>query len=303
MSKKTTSNILIAFILNLLFSIIELIGGLFTNSISIISDSFHDFGDAISIGISYVLEKKSKKDPDSKYSYGYLRYSVLGAFITSMILLLGSIVVLYNAIPRLFNPQVVNYDGMIILAIIGVIINGIASLKTAHSDNVNEKGVSLHMLEDVLGWIAVLIGSIVIKLFGLYIIDPILSIGITIYILFHIIQNMREISSIFLEKVPNKFDITKIQELIASENIKDSHHIHVWSLDGINNYLTMHIVLNKDVTNDELIRIKHEIKHKLEHIEIHHSTIEFEYDGEDCESRNCSVPETDTSHHHHHHHH
>ena len=212
---KSHKNMLIAFLLNLLFSIIELIGGFFTNSISIISDSIHDLGDAISIGIATILEKKSMKEPDKKYTFGYLRYSLLGALFTSVILLIGSIIIIYNIIPRLINPIQVNYNGMIILAIIGLGINGIAALKTSNSYNLNEKSVSLHMFEDVLGWAAVLVGSFIIKLTGWYIIDPILSILITFYILIHVYKNIKEIFNIFLEKMPESIDIDENGNIVG----------------------------------------------------------------------------------------
>lgn len=301
MEKDSIKNIKLAFILNLLFSIIELIGGIFTNSISIISDSFHDFGDAVSIGIAFVLEKKSHKKPDNKYTYGYLRYSVLGAFITCIILLTGSIVVLYNAIPRVFNPEEVNYNGMLILAVIGLIINGIAAFKTSKTRNTNEKAVSLHMFEDVLGWAAVLIGSVIIRIFGWYIIDPILSIGITIYILIHVVRNIKEILALFLEKSPKDYNPDKIKEiLLKNENIINIHHIHVWTLDGINNYLTFHVIVKESIDKKELINLKHYIKHKLEHIGISHTTIEFEYEDEECKDEKCNIKKGTIEHNHKH---
>ena len=149
---KTERNILIAFILNLGFSIFELFGGIFTNSVAIISDSVHDMGDAISIGLSYFLEKKSKKDPDNNYTYGYIRYSVLGGLITTLILMVGSILVIYGAITRIIHPVDINYSGMIIFAIFGVIINFMAAYFTSRGDSINQRSVNLHMLEDVLGW-------------------------------------------------------------------------------------------------------------------------------------------------------
>ena len=160
---KTEKNILIAFLLNLSFSIFEFIGGLFSNSVAILSDSIHDLGDALSIGISYFLERKSKKEPDEKYTYGYIRYSVMGSLITTVILLVGSLLVIYNSIKRVINPVQVNYDGMLILAIIGVIINFIAAYSTKEGDSLNQKSVNLHMLEDVLGWVVVLIGAIIMR--------------------------------------------------------------------------------------------------------------------------------------------
>ena len=204
---KSEKNIFIAFLLNLLFAIIELVGGFVTNSISIISDSVHDFGDALSIGMAYFLEKKSNKKPDKNYTYGYLRYSMLSALLTSTILLVGAVFVIVGAIPRLINPVEVNHDGMLILAILGVVINLIAAAKTSHSHNLNEKAINLHLIEDVLGWVAVLAGSIVIKFTGLYIIDPILSIGITIYILYHVYKNIKEVFNVLLEKAPSDVDL------------------------------------------------------------------------------------------------
>lgn len=160
---KTEKSILIAFLLNMFFSIFEIIGGIFTNSVAIISDAIHDFGDSVSIGISYFLEKKSKKKPDDKYTYGYTRYSILGATVTNTILIIGSILVIFNAIERIINPAQINYDGMIIFAVFGVAVNFLATYFTKNGHSLNQKAVSLHMLEDVLGWLVVLIGAIVIK--------------------------------------------------------------------------------------------------------------------------------------------
>ena len=204
---KTEKNILIAFLLNLSFSIFELFGGLFSNSIAILSDSVHDLGDAISIGISYFLEKKSKKKADNKYTYGYIRYSVLGGVITTTILLVGSILVIIGAINRLINPVDVNYNGMIIFAIFGVIMNFIATYVTRQGDSINQRSVNLHMLEDVLGWIVVLIGAILMHFTNIRIIDPIISICVSSYILFHSIKNLRIVLDIFLEKTPKDIEI------------------------------------------------------------------------------------------------
>ena len=160
---KSDKSILGAFLLNISFSVFEFFGGIFTNSVSIMSDAIHDFGDAISIGISYFLEKISKKSPDYKYTYGYVRYSVLGALFTNIILILGSVLVLISALKRFINPVSVNYDGMIVFAIFGVIVNLGAAYFTKKGDSLNQKAVNLHMLEDCFGWIIVLIGSFVIK--------------------------------------------------------------------------------------------------------------------------------------------
>lgn len=299
---KTEKNILVAFLLNMAFSIFELVGGIFTNSVAIISDAVHDFGDSISIGISYFLEKKSKKKPDSKYTFGYTRYSILGAFITNTILITGSVLVIINAIQRIFNPVEINYDGMIIFAIFGVIVNFLAAYFTKDGDSLNQKAVNLHMLEDVLGWAVVLIGAIVIKFTKINLIDAIMSIGVAIFILIHALKSFKSIIDLFLEKIPNGIEVKELKgHLLEIENIKDVHHVHIWSMDGINNYATMHIVTDlKDVKE-----LKHKVKNELKEHGISHSTIEIEEQGYECDEQECTIDETHHHgrHHHHHHHH
>ncbi len=270
---KTEKNILIAFILNITFSIFEFFGGFFTNSISILSDSIHDLGDAISIGISYFMEKKSKKHADNKYTYGYIRYSVLGGVITTTILLVGSILVIIGAIKRIINPVEVNYSGMIVFAVIGVILNFIAAYVTREGDSINQKAVNLHMLEDVFGWIVVLIGAIVMNFTDIKILDSIMSIGVAIFILINSLKNIKKVLDLFLEKTHDDIDIEQLKEhLLKIQGVDDIHHIHVWSIDGYNNYATMHIVSkSKDVN-----KIKKEIREELEEHNICHAILETE---------------------------
>ena len=296
---KTDKNILIAFILNLSFSIFELIGGTFTNSVAIISDAIHDIGDALSIGISYFLEKKSKKQPDEKYTFGYIRYSVMGSAITTVILLFGSIVVIYNSILRFFNPVKINYDGMILFAVFGVIVNFLAAFFTRKGHSLNQKSVNLHMLEDVLGWIVVLIGAVVMKFTDISLIDSILSISVALFILVNALKNFKSILDLFLEKIPNNISIPEIKEhLVEIKEIEDIHHIHIWSIDGYNNYATMHVV-----TNTPGHDIKNKIREELKEHGINHVTIELEEKGEKCDNSECKVDINNTSEHHHHHHH
>ena len=292
---KTDKNILIAFILNLGFSIFEIIGGLFTSSIAIISDAFHDFVDAFSIGLSYILERKSKKKPDYKYTYGYMRFSVLGAFLTTTFLAAGSIVVMISAINRLFNPVEVHYNGMIIISIIGIIVNFLAAYQTKDGDSLNQKSVNLHMLEDVLGWIVVFIGSILMKFTDISYIDSIMSIGIACYILIHALKNLKSVLDLFLVKTPASIDIDHLKkELLEIPNVTDIHHIHVWSIDGVNNYATLHAVSDvKDLT-----AAKKAIKECLKEHGIAHSTIELENSKEKCPEHDCVVKVSNSIHHH-----
>ena len=276
---KTEKNIFIAFILNLAFSIFEFLGGIFTNSVAIISDSIHDIGDAMSIGISFFLERKSKKKPDEKHTYGYIRYSVLGGLITTVILLTGSIFVIYNSIKRIITPVEINYSGMIIFAIFGVVVNFFAAYFTKDGDSINQKSVNLHMLEDVLGWIVVLIGAIIMQFTDISIIDPIMSIGVALFILISSFKNFKAILDLFLEKTPNEVSIEEIKEhLNKIEGIIDVHHIHVWSIDGFNNYATMHVV-----TDNNEKGIKEKIREELKEHNINHVTIELEDKNEECE--------------------
>ena len=200
---RTPENIKIAFLLNLVFSIIEAIGGLLTNSISIISDSLHNLGDSITIGITYFFEKKSKKLPNKEYSYGYLRYTLLGSLIASFILLVGSVVIIYNVVPRLMTPQEVNYDAMIIFGIFGLLINLYAAIKVIRSKE-KDKKINTHLIEDSVIWLFLLIGSICIKVWNLIIIDPILSLLIAVYILYQVYKYMRNIYNIFFKRSFNR---------------------------------------------------------------------------------------------------
>ena len=297
--RKTDKNILIAFILNLTFSILEFVGGAFTGSVAIISDSIHDLGDALSIGISYFLERKSKKKPDEKHTYGYIRYSVLGSTITTVILLTGSLLVIYNAILRIINPVEINYNGMIIFAIFGVIINFIAAYFTKEGDSLNQKSVNLHMLEDVLGWVIVLIGAIVMKFVNMPYIDPILSIGVAIFILINAFKNLKSILNVFLEKTPEGIKVAELKEHLKEiDEVIDVHHIHVWSMDGFSNFATLHIVA-KECSKS----VKEKVREELKEHGINHVTIEIENEDEKCCNENCEVENHEIGHHHHHHHH
>ena len=296
---KNEKNILIAFILNLSFSVFEFVGGIFTNSVAIISDSIHDIGDAVSIGVSYFLEKKSKKQPDNIYTYGYLRYSVIGSVITTLILLVGSVLVVINAVNRIFNPQEINYNGMIIFAVIGVAVNFLAAYFTRDGDSLNQKAVNLHMVEDVLGWMVVLIGAIVMRFTDFKLIDPILSIAVAVYIFIHAFSHLKEALDLFLVKIPEGIEIDEIKHhLLEIDGVLDVHHIHVWSMDGNQNYATMHVV-----TNSNHLKIKKAIKEELFEHGIVHATLELESEKEHCEDKHCHTHSSSKHHHHAHHHH
>ena len=296
---KTERNILIAFILNLIFSVFEFVGGLFTGSVAIVSDAVHDVGDAASIGISFFLEKKSKRQPDDKFTYGYARYSVIGSVITTLILLFGSAAVVYNAVGRILNPTKINYDGMIIFAVVGVLVNFAAALFTREGDSLNQKAVNLHMLEDVLGWAVVLVGAIVMRFTDLAVIDPIMSIGVAVFIFINAIRNLKAALDLFLERTPRGIDVGELRgHLLELEGVLDVHHVHIWSMDGHSNYATMHVV-----AKGEPHVIKDKVRQELLEHGIAHATLELEAEGEHCHDEHCHVEFSAPSGHHHHHHH
>ena len=295
----TQRNILIAFILNLAFSVFEIIGGFVTGSVAIISDAVHDMGDALSIGVSYFLERKSKKQPDETYTYGYIRYSVMGSLITTIVLMVGSAIVIYNAVIRILNPVKIDYKGMIVFAVIGAIVNFIAAYFTKDGDSLNQKAVNLHMLEDVLGWIVVLIGAIIMNFTDISYIDPVMSICVALFIFKGAFANLKKTESMFLEKITDNVSISGVKELLLNiEDVIDVHHIHIWSIDGFNNYATMHIV-----TRGESSLVKKLIREKLKEFHIIHVTLELEDENEECHYEDCHYEHHNSECHHHHHHH
>lgn len=296
---KSERKILIAFILNGVFALFELFAGVLTGSVAILSDAVHDAGDAVSIGLSYFLQKKSRKKADSIYTYGYGRYSVLGAALTNAFLMTGSVAVMYKSLIKIISPSELNAYGMLIFALVGFAVNLIAVFVTRGGDSLNLRAVSLHMLEDVLGWAAVLIGSAVIKLTGFYIIDPIISLFVSLFIFVHAAESFKKIIDLFLEKVPDGIDAEKIKKhLLEIEGVKEIHHIHLRSLEGENNLMSFHAVID----SEDVPSVKKAVKARLREWGIAHSVIETETVGEDCGEKECVI-EGEAAHSHCGHHH
>ncbi len=272
-----------AFFLNLGFTIIEFIGGFLTNSVAIQSDALHDAGDTASLGLAWYFQRLSKKGGNSKYTFGYKRFNTLGAIITGVILVVGSIYILTEAIPRIFSPEETHVEGMMGLAILGVIVNGIAVWRMRQGGkSLNEEMISWHLLEDVLGWVAVLIGSIVMYFFELPWIDPLLSILITIFILRGVLKNLWKASQIILQASPADIDVEKVKEVLEKiKGVDNAHHLHLWTLDGEANMLSAHIVTDGNQKVVELKNIKKAIYESIgDHFHIDHITLEFETEGE-----------------------
>ncbi len=285
---KAEENIKAAFFLNLFFTLIEIVGGIYTNSLAILSDALHDLGDSLSLGLSWYFQRLSKKGRTKTFSYGYRRFSLLGALINSIVLIIGSIIILFHAIPELFDPQATNAEGMMYLAVLGVIVNGAAVFKLRKGKTLNEKVVSLHLLEDVLGWVAVLIGSILMQFYDLLIIDPILSVLISSWVLWNVSKNLRKSLRVLLQGIPEEVDMGDIHsKLRLFPEIKDIHDCHIWSMDGEYNVLTIHLRLDRDYKLSEQNELKKKFKETMNHESIHHITIEFEGMDEDCGYRDC----------------
>ena len=281
-------NVKVAFFLNLSFTIIEIIGGLYTNSLAILSDALHDLGDSFSLGLSWYFQKLSKKGRTKTFSYGYKRFSLLGAIINSIVLVAGSIFILTKAIPELFNPGETNVEGMLYLAILGIVVNGAAVFKLRKGESLNEKVVSLHLLEDVLGWVAVLIGSIIMMYTDAPFIDPLLSVLISLFVLYNVYKNLKQSLLVILQGIPEEISINNIRQKLKNiSKVTDIHDCHAWSMDGKYNILTLHLRLDKDYKLSEQAKFKERVRTQLKDESINHITIEFEGQDENCELEDC----------------
>ena len=276
-------NLKIAFFLNLSFTILEFIGGLYVNSIAIVSDVVHDLGDSLSLGTSWYLDRKSKQGATDKFSFGYTRFSLLGALINSLVLIGGSIYVIYEAVGRILEPEHSDAQGMIIFAIVGVLVNGYAAWKLSGGKSMNEKVVSWHLLEDVLGWVAVLVVAIVLIFKDIHYLDPALSLLITAYILWNVIIRLRETLFIFLQGVPDDISLLEIEEKLRTIDQVDSlHHTHIWSLDGEHHVLTTHLKLKNVDDFAQILAVKQQAKELLQDYPFSHHTLETELETETC---------------------
>jgi cobalt-zinc-cadmium efflux system protein len=279
---RATHNLLLALVLNLGFACIEFVGGMLTNSVAILSDALHDFGDAFSLGFAWYLQKIAGKPRDEYYSYGYRRFSLLGALVVSSVLLIGVALVIRESIERLMRPEPADAKGMLYLALLGVAINGFAALQVKKGASLNERAVYLHLLEDVLGWVAVLFGSVAMLFFKLPWLDPVLSLGIAAFILFNVFCNLHKVVRILLMEVPGQVKLPEFEAQVrAIKEVQDIDDLHVWTLDGQNHVLTMQVIVSDRLSFRALRTIKQKIRKLAQAQGIGHSTIEFCCHGED----------------------
>jgi len=277
------SNLKLAFFLNLAFTIIEIFGGFYTNSVAIISDAIHDLGDSLSLGTAWYLQRKSKQDSDGNFSYGYARFSLLGALITCVVLIIGSIFIIKESIERILHPEETNAEGMILFALLGVAVNGYAAWKLSSGKSMNEKLVSWHMVEDALGWVAVLIGGIILYFKDIPYLDPALSILIILYVLWNVIKNLKETLYLFLQGTPRNINIAKLEnEIVSIPKIASTHQMHVWSMEGEKHVFSCHVKLEPLENLEDQKAIKEEIKAVLSKYAFAYVTIETELANESC---------------------
>ena len=241
---KSSKNMTIAFLLNFSFAIIEFIFGLLFHSSAVLADAVHDTGDALAIGLSTLFEKISNRKEDRNYTLGYKRYSLLGALLTSVILLIGSTLVIVENVPKLFAPEKGNYDGMLVLGIVAIVVNTADSRVVSHGHSHNESILSLHFLEDILGWLAVIVVSLILRFTDWYFLDPLLSLVIAGFILSKALPKFWENIQIFLDHVPSDVDLSQLyQEIAVLENVRAITQLNVWTTDGLEKYAMLHICL------------------------------------------------------------
>jgi cobalt-zinc-cadmium efflux system protein len=273
-------NIAVAFFLNLGFAVVELVGGLFTNSVAILSDALHDFGDSVSLGVAWALQKRSGRGRDARFSYGYKRFSLLGSVFLSGVLLVSSVFIVTEAVRRLGDPQPVHAGGMFWLAVVGIAVNGVAALRLRRGSTLNERAVFIHIMEDVLGWVAVLVASAVMMVVrhpAVRLLDPLISLGITAWVLWNVWGNLRDTFRILLQGVPAEVDTSSLTAgILAIDGVEGLHDLHVWSQDGESHVMTLHVVTADGLAPAELQRIRETIREIGRHHKADHVTTEFE---------------------------
>lgn len=282
--QKKGSPLFWVFLLNLFFTLIEWIGGTIVNSSAILADALHDAGDAFILGLAWFLEKKSLEKGSPQFTFGYRRFNILSATLLGIILLVGSGFLLYFGIERLIHPEQIKEKGMLLIACLGLLFNGISTLFLYHKEDHHEAMIRWHLIEDVLGWLSVLIGSLFIYFFQWYFIDGLLTILIALFILFQAGKRLISIVQVLLQAAPS--DISPIylkKELLqAHPAIKNIHHLHLWTLDGTHHIFTAHIVVPMNITLSEIKAIKQAIYETLNRYPIHHVTLEIESENEAC---------------------
>ena len=297
---KAKYTVWVAFFLNLTYAIVEFIAGGVFGSSAVLADSVHDLGDAISIGISAFLETISNREEDRQYTLGYKRFSLLGALVTAVILITGSILVILENIAKIFHPQSVNDEGIFWLGIIAITINVLASLVIRKGQTKNESILSLHFLEDTLGWVAVILMAIVLRFTDWYILDPLLSLAISFFILSKALPRFWSTLKIFLDAVPEGVDIQKIKtDLAELDHVASINQLNLWTMDGLEKNAIVH-VCRKEI--EQMETCKEFIRNLLKDCGFQNITIEVDADLETHQAHKRNITELEASHDQNHHH-
>ncbi len=276
-SKQDLKGLRFVFWLNFSFALIELTGGYLSNSIAVYSDAFHDLGDSVALFIAWMLEKKSLQHADKEYYYGYRRFSVLAAVLLNLVLILSSIGIMAFAIQRIQNPQEVDVSMMFSFSLVGLSVNAYGAYHLSKSQGLNAKSAMLHLLEDVLGWAAVLLTAIVMFFADLPILDPILSVLIACFIAYNASRNFRSSLKILLQAMPGKKHLDQaVQEVLKDKRISNIHEVRAWSIDGESHVFAGHIVLVKEFSREERREIKIQIREIMKKYHFIETTIEIE---------------------------
>ena len=288
----------LAFFLNVTYAIVEFIAAGVFGSSAVLADSIHDLGDAITIGISAFLETISNREEDNQYTLGYKRFSLLGALVTSVILITGSILVILENITKIFNPQPVNDEGILWLGIIAVSTNVLASLVVRKGKTKNESILSLHFLEDTLGWLAVILMAIILRFTDWYILDSLLSLVISIFILTKALPRFWSALKIFLEAVPEGAEAGNLEkDLETLTNVKSVNQLSIWSMDGLENNAIIHLCLEDW---EQMTETKNQVRQLLEERGIQNITIEVDTSQSDHAQHKRKVIALEQSHGHQH---
>lgn len=273
--KKAGENLAFVFFMNLAFNIIVIIGGLATNSMAILADCIHDMSDTISIALAWALEKVAQKDSTDSYSYGYQRFSILGAVIISIFVIIMAFVILSEAIPRLFSPEAVDAEGMLMVAVVGIIFKSISVYRLHEGETFNEKAILFHQLGDVFEWVAILILSLVLMFWdGAPYLDPFVSIGIALWLIFNLGRNLYRSVEVLLQKTPKNFDVDDFTvQILAIDGVNEIDDFHIWSLDGIDSVMTLKVDVDFGRDVGEIKKEIYSISNRYHVVDI---TIEFD---------------------------
>ncbi|TPE46197.1 cation diffusion facilitator family transporter [Pontibacter mangrovi] len=275
--QKKSKSVRTAFLLNLSFTILELVGGLISGSIAILADSLHDFADSLALGLGWYFERKSEKEESNdKYTYGYKRFSMLSALINALVLMLGAIYIFYESTRRILNPQMPKVEWMIGIAILGMALNGLGAWKLKSGKSLNRKVLTIHLLEDTVGWLAVFVVSIILLFWDIPVLDPILAIVINLAVLILVTVKMVDVVKVFLQRVPEGVNVPLLrQKILSLKGVERVNHFHVWGLTSQKKVVTVHVKIKDMDLADQKI-LKERISEVFQGMDTEHVTIDLQ---------------------------